>query len=489
MKKNTLLYIGVAGMMLCAPLTVSAQQDFTGVKVLNEQVNKQKRQVDVRMTIDFSDLRVRTQESVILTPAIVAKDGSRELELAPVVIDGRTRAKVHGRQETLTDIPFADDAYAVVRRRNGKSQQVDYAATVAYEPWMAKSRLTLREQATGCLECEEGSGETPIRNTFLKLFEPKYATPFVQPEREPVKVREEVRVARLQFRQNSHKIDPAFKGNQKELDEVIGSIELVKENTDLTIKGVYIKGYASPEGRMEYNRKLSQRRADALADYARKDTKVADGLWHVEGLGEDWDELRKQVEAHSGLLKQQEVLDIIDRRGSDLDAEERKLKALVPPEIYERLLNEMYGPVRRNEYRIEYEVRNFSIEEAKEQLQSRPDLLSVGEIYAVADSYGKGTPRYGEAMLTAAKTYPTNAAAVANAACWYLSQDDPAQAAELLENSQVKTDARVLNVLGVAYTRLARYDEARTVLTQAAQAGCADAKVNLEQLQGVVDDL
>ena len=53
---------------------------------------------------------------------------------------------------------------------------------------------------------------------------------------------------------------------------------------------------------------------------------------------------------------------------------EQRIRDLVPPEIYQRLLNEMYGPLRRNEYRIEYNVRNFNLEEAKKLLKtpSRP---------------------------------------------------------------------------------------------------------------------
>ena len=115
---------------------------------------------------------------------------------------------------------------------------------------MAQSRLVLREQVTGCLECaRSGMEETPVKNTFLQLFRPQYATAFVQPGKETVKVRNEVRVARLQFRQDSYNIDPKFKNNESELATVSSSVEVVKTNPDLTITGIYITGYASPEVR------------------------------------------------------------------------------------------------------------------------------------------------------------------------------------------------------------------------------------------------
>ena len=97
--------------------------------------------------------------------------------------------------------------------------------------------------------CTVRHGGNAGKNTFLQLFRPQYATAFVQPGKETVKVRNEVRVARLQFRQDSYNIDPKFKNNESELATVSSSVEVVKTNPDLTITGIYITGYASPRVR------------------------------------------------------------------------------------------------------------------------------------------------------------------------------------------------------------------------------------------------
>ncbi len=483
-----ILYI--TGLLLGTCSIAMAQQgQLINVKVVNDEVKKNGREVNVRMTLDISELKVGNQKSVRLQPVIVAKEGGRELELAPVVVDGRTRSRVHKRSVALTGESVVDDAYTVVRRKNGKEQQVKYTAVVPYEAWMAKSRLILREEMTGCLECGEGSEESPVKSTFLQLFQPNYANPFVKPIRETIKVRNEVRAARLNFRQDSHTIDPKFKNNQAELDSVFHSIALVKDNKDLTITGIYITGYASPEGTVAYNERLSQRRAEAFAQYIQEDTNVPATLWHVAWKGEDWEGLRKEVEKHPKLLKIDEVLRIIDECEGDQDACEEKIKALVPPEIYQRLLNEMYGPLRRNEYRIEYNVRNFNLEEAKKQIKSRPDLLSIEEMYQVADSYGKDSKEYGEIILVAARTYPTNSAAVVNAARYEMLQGRLKEAISRLEGFEKAEDAQVLNCLGVAYAQDKQYDKSQKTLKEAARAGSKDAMVNLEQLAGVVADL
>ena len=200
----------IYGKLICSALFLlgtclpaSAQTGhLSGVRVVNDEIKKNGREVHVNFVLDIEEMHVKRQESVRLYPVVVAKEGGKSLELPSVVLDGRVRDKVHRREKALTGSAKTDGAYIALRRKNGEAQQVEYAVTLPYEPWMAQSRLVLREQVTGCLECaQSGMEETPVKNTFLQLFRPQYATAFVQPGKETVKVRNEVRVARLQFRQ------------------------------------------------------------------------------------------------------------------------------------------------------------------------------------------------------------------------------------------------------------------------------------------------
>lgn len=145
-----------------------------------------------------------------------------------MVLDGRVRDKVHRREKALNGFTKTDGAKTVLRRKNGESQQVEYSVVIPYEPWLGAARLVLREQTTGCAECDKGTEETPVKSTFLQLFQPKYTVAFVPPLKEAVKMRDEVKVARLNFRQDSHKIDPKFQNNRQELDSVRHSIAMVK---------------------------------------------------------------------------------------------------------------------------------------------------------------------------------------------------------------------------------------------------------------------
>ena len=451
------------------------------IKVTNREVTKTAdRQANVSMELNLDELDMKRQHSLRLTPVILSADGSQEAELPPVVINGKVRDRVLQRVETLDHVRLNPDAIAVVRRKNGSEQTVEYTASVPFKRWMIGGNIQLRGQVIGCALCNEG-GETATTGDIFPPMNPTYYKPFIAPKEEVVKRRSETRAAHIQFRQDSHRIDPNYLNNRSELDSVHHSIEVVKDNDDLTITGIYVTGYASPEGKFDYNMNLSERRAKAFTEYVKKDMENIDpAIYHVAWKGEDWEGLRREVEKRPQLLKQNEVLDIIDNCGGDKDACEEQLKALVPPEIYQRLLNEMYPPVRRNEYRVEYNVRHFTIEEGRKMIQSRPDLMSVSEIQQVADSYGKGTPEYTECLLAGVKGHPTDVTALNNAALALIEANRAAEAAEILERAP--QDGALQNMLGAAYISMGETAKAEAAFRRAAEAGYTQASDNLNQL-------
>ena len=470
-----------AGLVACA-LGASAQTGYMkDITVSGKDVQRQGGEVVVRMNLDLSGVKMKQQHTAELVPVLVSKDGTQEQAFPSIVVNGKIRNRALKREEALTGNPRYTNVNTTIRRKNGEPQSVDYQATAPFEKWMYDGRLEVREAVTGCAECDEGGETSTVDPLVLPRFIPNYVTALREPAPEPVKRRDEVRSARLQYRQDSHNVLPGYKNNRAELASVQASIDAVKENKDLTITGIYVTGYASPEAPVAYNMELSKRRAQKFVAYVQKQNPELDqSLWHVDWKGEDWIGLRKEVEKHPRLLKQDEVLRIIDQCTGDQDACEEKIKALVPPEIYQRVLNEMYGPLRRNEYRIEYNVRHFDLEEARGLLHSRPDLLSVAEIQKVADSYGRNTDAYREALQVAVKTYPDNVTARNNAALAEIETGHYAEAIALLKDAQ---DASLVNLLGVAYFKNGQMQEAADAFRRAQAAGYAGAADNLKMLE------
>lgn len=451
-------------------------------------------QVHLSMHVDMSSLRIRPQHTVSLTPVLVAEDGSREQAFPPIVIDGGTRNKVYLRAQRLAsvDLPPYHDAgsQVIIRRRNGEPQSYDYAASAGYARWMLNGRIEMREEVHGCANCETGSSRQTYLESVIPEFIPDYRFDAVAPEVESVKLRAETRTARLQFRQDSHKILPDYKNNRAELDTVSNSIMLVKSNPDVTITGIYVTGYASPEAPVAYNLDLSESRARALADYIVRQDNIDPEMLHVAWVGEDWEGLRRELEEFPKLLKRDEVYRVIDECTGDRDACEERLKEIEPAAIYERLLNEVYPRLRRNEYRIEYNVRNFDIGEARRMIDERPDLLSLSEIYRVAALSEKGSPEYVKAMGVAARYFPSSPAVLNDSAMASIEAGDCTAAVKLLEGSTVtQTNASLLNTLGVAYAGAGEPHKAREAFERAAAMGSASARHNLSQIENVINQL
>lgn len=483
--------------LACSPVALHAENKpdyLKSVRISESGVVKQGRTVSLTMAVDLSDAKIRTQHTVALTPVLVSADSTREVAFPPIVIDGGTRHKVYLRAQQLESVelpPYHDDAaQVIIRRRNGKQQDYDYTASVPYERWMLDGRIEIREEVHGCTNCGEGKSEQNLLSGVLPPYIPDYKIDSIAPEPEPVKVRAETRTARLQFRQDSYKILPGFKDNRAELDTVSNSIELVKKNTDVKIIGIYITGYASPEGSEAHNMTLSENRAKALADYIRRHDAISPDMLHVDWKGEDWEGFVRALGDYPNLLKRDEVYAVIERYPNERDFCELQLRKLVPPTIYERLLNEIYPALRRNEYRIEYNVRNFNLEEARRMVDERPDLLSLSEMYKVAGSYGKGTPDYDKVMAVAVRYFPSSPATLNENAVNAISREEYAVAAELLEKAEVTArTATLLNTLGVAYAKAGEYDKAEDAFRRAAEAGSETARHNLEEVRQVIDQL
>ena len=355
---------------------------------------------------------------------------------------------------------------------------------------MRGSDVVIKEGSCGCNRTVIAhNGEDNVGGFLKELYNPQYVLSFTEPEPEPIKTRQESHSAYINFFVDKYDIRENYKNNESELASVMNSIKVVEDDKDLSITSIKIEGWASPEATQWHNQQLSQNRANSLADYVAQKTGIDRNMIEAVGCGEDWAGLREAVENTPRLLKQDEVLRIIDEQGISVDDREQKLKDLYPPEIYQRLLNEMYGKLRRNDYKIIYNVRNFDLEEARQLVDKNPKLLSLTELYKVAGSYQKDSPEYGHVMEVAANTYPTTVAAASNYALALINEGKYDQALEVLNKCNNADDARILTAKGRAYIGKGDVENAQKAWKEAAGKGYEEAKYNLNELQKYLETL
>ncbi len=495
------IYAFAAVLLFGSALISAAEKNvsyLSDIQITNKEFAKKGKEVVLTMDMDLSNLKLNLQQTMSITPVIVSKDGSRELEFPPVVIDGKIRDKVYQRSMILesAEIPpyHSDDAQIIIRRYNRKEQSYSYEAARPYERWMLDGNVILREDVHGCVNCPKGKSTSSFMDDVLPEFIPEYRLGKVEPEPEPVKVREEARVARINFEWDRYEILPDFKNNRAELDTVANSILLVKDNPDVTITGIFIDGYASPEGTIAHNETLSKNRAYALSEYIHDNVKVDGGLLNVSWHGEDWDGFKAMILDEGrlpGLTRREEVVNILRESKGNSDEIQKEIEVLDPQsEIYRVILGTLYPELRRNEYRIVYDVRNFNLEEARKVILENPKLLSVSEMYMVAGSYEKGSEEYVRTMKIAAECYPNSAAVVNDAALELIGAEDYSGAVRFLEASRLTKDSpMLLNTLGVAYANAGEPLKAEEAFAPAAQAGLDEAVHNLGQVKNVIEQL
>ncbi|WP_368671198.1 hypothetical protein, partial [Klebsiella pneumoniae] len=71
------------------------------------------------------------------------------------------------------------------------------------------------------------------------------------------------------------------------------------------------------------------------------------------------------------------------------DAKDQKIKKLYPAS-YRYIMSEIYPRLRHSDYTVTYTGRPFDIEEAKVFLKTKPQQLSLQEMYLVAQTYEPG---------------------------------------------------------------------------------------------------
>ena len=280
----------------------------------------------------------------------------------------------------------------------------------------------------------------------IVIYEPTFTSSFVTPEAEAVKARSETGKAYLDFAAGQSEITPNFKNNASELHKMNALIKSVCSNSDATITSIVISGYASPEGTYSANVKLSERRALALRNYIGSKHALPQRLFSAYGVGEDWAGLETLVE-QSDLPQREQALAIIRSTGI-FDGRERQLMDMARGATYRQMKVELFPQLRRVEYRIDYTVIPFTIEQGKEVMKTRPGDLSLNEMFLIANSYVPGSEEFNEVFETAARVFPDSDVANLNAATIALNRKDADSATSYL--AKVKTqDAAYWNNLGM----------------------------------------
>lgn len=456
--------------LMAAPLAVQAQSagprlaDKT-VVVQNVKVENTNNTMVVDLDLNMDSLKLPSNMRLVFTPII--KNNTEERQMPQIVVNGRKQNISYQRRGHKD---FADNA-VVVRRKNNTAQTLHYSTVLPYEDWMKNSDVVVAEDLCGC-------GDVKDQNTVeLKRLRTPFM-PYMRPAAEAKKVRHEQGRAFIDFPVDKITLYPEYRNNPRELEKIVNTINLVKNDKNTTITNIEIHGYASPESPYEHNAYLAENRAKTLKDYVRKLVSIDDRLFTVSSTPEDWEGLREYV-VKGNLDNGGAILKLIDDKTMNPDAKEWKIKSEYPAD-YRFMLDSWYPALRHSDYVVSYSVRPFSVEEAKQVMRTKPQQLSLEEMYMVAQTYEPGSRGFNEVMETAVRMFPDDPTANINAACTRMENGDLEGARHYLRKAGNSPQA--LHAKGVMAMLEGNADEARRLLNQAKQAGAQGVDKNLQIL-------
>jgi outer membrane protein OmpA-like peptidoglycan-associated protein len=465
----TLLYIACIGLY-------AASVDGGNVDIKNVKVVRSRETLTVRADMVLDNLKLKSNKLLVLTPVVEDKEG-HIATLRPLMLTGRNQHFVFLRSGNK-NYPDAVE----VQRSNGKAQTVSYNESIGYEPWMKANDATVRfsVDTCGCGNLIGQDAGTP-REYNIDVRK-RMKCPYVMPKATAAPEQFIEGAAYVTYELDSITLKPHLFNNPVELAKIYNDIYKVTNDSLLTITTVSIHGFASPEGRYDHNTYLARERAKSLLSWVKAESNrngVKVGQFKSDYTSENWEGLIDSLKNNPQLSHRDEIMQIA-QSNMEPDAREAEIKKRYPEE-YRFMLKNWYPYLRHADYKVGFRLGQVSVDQIKELVKTRPQVLSLNQMYLAAQTYEPGSDEFNEVFDVAVRMYPADAIANLNAACALLYSGNTEKAAEYLE--QAGESAEAVNARGVLALQEERYDEAKALFMQASEMGLASADDNLKLLE------
>jgi Flp pilus assembly protein TadD len=462
-KLNYLTIIVVAAFLIsgCAGLTKMRDNSSTvEYSVKPNPLVSQAGQVKVSGDVKFPEKYFNKKAVIVATP--VLKYDAGQVEYPATTLQGE---KVEGNNKV---IPYAGGTYS-------------YTGTIPYKPEMMKSELFINYSA----RIKE---KDPVEFGSVKIADGVIATELlVKVDPKTVSMGDNFkRVIPESYSTDIHYLINKADVRKSELksESVVAfekSLADAKTTPNKQIKGAKISAYASPDGPMEMNEKLSVGRETSAEKYlkkALKDNKIteaeAQGFLSMMNTPEDWEGFKALMEKST--IQDKDLILRVLSMYADPVVREKEIKNIST--AYKEIAEEVLPQLRRSMMSVDVDVVGKSDEELLKLGLNDPKSLALEEIlYAAtltnnlnekAAIYKAATENFpqciraknnlgdvllqqgkvddAKASFEAAKAIQDNATVKANLGAVALAQGDLKTAEELLTSTMSVGDAPSYNL-------------------------------------------
>lgn len=322
--------------------------------------------VHVQMQIIPNDFKVKSNQSVSFIPCLT--DGVHQFQLPHITVKGRNEYNAYKRELALASEQeraiLTKPVYAVVKRdKKSEETPIAYHYVVGMESWMEHASLDVYEDICGCGDVANRI-KTWSKLAAIELPKPEEPVlPVVQEEVfSPVDLLVEsvdsMRYIFVDFKVNRSDLEASYLNNTQEMTKITELITRVQQEPELKVNSILITGFASPEGSVALNRKLSIARAQAFVNYLKEELSLSESLFEVDAKGENWDGVLTFVQS-SDLGNKDEVLEILRNEALSVEQRKQAIMQVDNGKFYAYMLKEWYPHLRKVTCYINYERKQI----------------------------------------------------------------------------------------------------------------------------------
>lgn len=235
------------------------------------------------------------------------------------------------------------------------------------------------------------------------------------------------------------------------------------------LENIEVSAYASPDGDLDFNTKLAEKRQNTSSNYVSKQLKANELNTKVDEkyTAEDWDGFKELLQASN--IQDKDVILRVLSMYEDPEEREKQIRNLSAG--YKELADEILPELRRARLTINYNLIGRTDDEIKQQYKVDAKELSVEELLYAATLTNDANEKK-DIYTTTTKQYPEDYRAYNNLASLAYQDGDLAAAKNYLAQAAAKKgDAAEVNA-NRAFVAMAEgnYDEAQNYLSKATAA-------------------
>jgi tetratricopeptide (TPR) repeat protein len=333
---------------------------------------------------------------------------------------------------------------------NANGGTFTYTSKIPYKDAMKMSQLVVRVKAT--------RGKTILDFDPVKIADGVIATStlveiharaIMMPDKY-VRITPENQAADIKYLINQADLR-STELTKEEIKLLKDYIKTVSTDPNRQFKAVEISSYASPDGKLDFNEKLSVKRGTTADKFVKNEfNKVeaakANGFFNEKTTAEDWDGFKAELEK-SNIQDKDLILRVLSMY-SDPDVREKEIKNMAT--AFEVLKKDILPKLRRSKFLVSVDKVGRSDEQILAQIKADPKLLSIEELL-----YGAALTKDENEKLAvyqkAFELFPTCIRAANNIGYCYLNLGKADEAMTALEKAKaIENNDIVKNNMGFA---------------------------------------